>query len=128
MPGDGASSGGKNKGSTRAIAMRALGTRMRTFLVEVKEPDTRMADAALASAVRKYASLSAKVRSPARARSADVKPVSGIEPSPRTSPRSCSAIWAAVKGIKEERMFRLKCGNGRLCRSVWVDLSHAKIV
>ena len=77
---------GKNSGSTRAKAIRALGTRIRTLRAEVKGPSTKMAAAALCSALAKKASFSAKVRSPALAVTAGAKPVRTMEPSPRTSP------------------------------------------
>ena len=76
--------------------MRAFLTRMMTLLVEANAPETKMADAALASAAAKWVSFSAKVRSPGTARSAELKPVSATVPSPMTSPSSCSAMWAAV--------------------------------
>src|SRR5579862_9626817 len=99
MP-SGASSGGKKTGNSRAIATRALDTRMTGLLAETNGPETRMAVAGLASAAIKYSSFSANVRSPDRALSAEAKPVSGVSPLPMTSPRIFSAIWATVKDIE----------------------------
>jgi len=55
--------------------------------------------AALFSAALKYSSVSAKVRSPGRARSAVAKPVSGAVASPSTSPAIRWAISAVVNVI-----------------------------
>ena len=79
--------------------------------MELKPPETRIADAALCSAAAKKTAWSAKVRSPARAFSAEDNPVSRVEPSPKISPRTRSAISETVKelviGIIYSELMRL---------------------
>jgi hypothetical protein len=52
MP-EGGRSGGKKTGNSLATAMRALRTRIKVFMADVRPPDTRIAEAALFSAARK---------------------------------------------------------------------------